>query len=479
MPVKRPYVILKRSASFVVHLGVVLLLLAPGQLVSGGSWWSETSFEGGTHINTTVDNGLVLERSPGCMTWRMVSDAPSARSFCPIAYSEDADVALLFGGQSKWDGALSDTWVYEDRTWKVLDVTTSPSARYGHSMVYIDSTKEFMMSGGVDDAHSHTADWWAFDTTNRSWHELDPQDPPWGGPFIPMVYDPDDDVVIMFGGHFEDTLWIYDVQDLLWEVRIPDNSPSQRTNHSAAYIGNGLMMVHGGETLEGTALNDTWMYNYTSDVWTEAVTTNAPIASGNGMAYIPERNEVLMFGAEPWPHEGGTWVFYVSTSNWSSPYLTPEPALRAYYGIAYLSVWGRVLMCGGGLQKHYEPPGDYSEPNRWNTWEFDAPTSTWHQVMPEGYHRVVYADNDTYLIGLEIWQLRSDRYWERVHADTGNLSDRTGHAAAYMEHRREIVLFGGMPGPGPVASPDRLNDIWVFDASESRWIEVAVSPWLA
>ena len=338
-------------------------------------------------------------------------------------------------------------------------------------MVYIDSTKEFMMSGGVDDAHSHSADWWAFDTTNRSWHELDPQDPPWGGPFIPMVYDPDDDVVIMFGGHFEDTLWIYDVQDLLWEVRIPDNSPSQRTNHSAAYIGNGLMMVHGGETLEGTALNDTWMYNYTSDVWTEAVTTNAPIASGNGMAYIPEMNEVLMFGADPWPQQGGTWVFNVSTSNWSSPHLTPEPALRAYYGIAYLTMSGRVLMCGGGLQKHYEPPGDYSEPNRWNTWEFDAVTSTWHQVMPDGYHRVVYADNGTYLIGLEIWQLRSDRYWERVYADSGNLSRRTGHAAAYMEHRREIVLFGGMPGPGPVASPDRLNDIWVFDASESRWIE--------
>ena len=64
--------------------------------------------------------------------------SPPSRSDMAIYYDETAGKVYIFGGYSASDTKLADMWEYDvlNSSWTELNVSSGPSARYGHHMVY-------------------------------------------------------------------------------------------------------------------------------------------------------------------------------------------------------------------------------------------------------------------------------------------------------------------------------------------------------
>ena len=81
-------------------------------------------------------------------------DTPPAHTSYALAYDPVAGDIIMFGG---WDGesALAETWVFDstDISWSKVDTPgATPSARYSHAMAYADQTDAMIVFGGWDGA---------------------------------------------------------------------------------------------------------------------------------------------------------------------------------------------------------------------------------------------------------------------------------------------------------------------------------------
>jgi hypothetical protein len=81
----------------------------------------------------------------------VITDKPIARGAHSMAFDPHNDVALIFGGFNFVGGwhSLGDTWTYSytDNSWTQLTLTTRPSARSNHAMVYCNQTNEMIRHG--------------------------------------------------------------------------------------------------------------------------------------------------------------------------------------------------------------------------------------------------------------------------------------------------------------------------------------------
>ena len=102
-----------------------------------------------------------------------------------------------------------------------------------------------------------------------------------------MVVDTENNQVILFGGYtvedssnyFDDT-WIFSPIDYPWTHLLIDG-PSPRGAHSMAYNPeDGVILLFGGQSSYGR-LGDTWQFNCDSETWSEIETDIAPEGRGD------------------------------------------------------------------------------------------------------------------------------------------------------------------------------------------------------
>lgn len=209
---------------------------------------------------------------------------PPARTDPAMYFDPINDKVILFGGYStETDEKYNDIWAYEfsNNTWtEQHPQDESPSPRYGHRVIYDSYNKKGLFFGGR--AEEVTNELWLYDYGTNSWEEIDqPQtEKPETRYWHEMVYDTDNNEVIIFGGResewistsiFNDT-WIYDPQLNEWEATDPEMAPTRRTSSSSVYDSNNKKMVIFGGTFdipitESKILNDTWMYNTVNNEW--------------------------------------------------------------------------------------------------------------------------------------------------------------------------------------------------------------------
>lgn len=79
-------------------------------------------------------------------------ESPSKRDHFAMAYDQQTNQTILFGGYSGTfeDGVyLGDTWIWNGKVWKKIDVEKSPSARGGKpAMTYDTKSKRVILFGG-------------------------------------------------------------------------------------------------------------------------------------------------------------------------------------------------------------------------------------------------------------------------------------------------------------------------------------------
>jgi hypothetical protein len=245
---------------------------------------------------------------------------PSPRSDSSIAYDPQNDVIVLFSGYLLNDTHSQDTWIYsfEEENWIEKKTDNPPLGQYGHYMIYAESTGQLLMypghwniySDGELQSHGYGGNLWEYDVFNNTWiTHYSSYYPPgryWGN----MVYDSTEDRIIFFGGHgtvnYDDT-WIYKITEREWEKIEQVDKPSKRSSFSLCYDPeNHVVVLFGGFSDDRQSLGDIWILDCETLTWYQ------PEANKPEKSNSEEVNENIPIPGFPlWTASLGIIIFYL------------------------------------------------------------------------------------------------------------------------------------------------------------------------
>ena len=197
--------------------------------------------------------------------WRKLNPerGPDAREDHTWTVDAAGDYAYLFGGR---DGGkeYDDLWRYDlaTDTWKKLKPDgRAPSARFGHSTVWVDGVGLVVFAGqqGVDFFN----DLWAYDPERNRWKLLpDRGQTPRKRYGSCAVVGADGKLKIShgftFAGRFDDTR-AYNFANERWTDVSPDGRrPGPRCLHDCFTSSAGQLVLYGGQNDDESALGDLW-----------------------------------------------------------------------------------------------------------------------------------------------------------------------------------------------------------------------------
>ncbi|MFX0093854.1 MAG: Kelch repeat-containing protein [Candidatus Hodarchaeota archaeon] len=309
---------------------------------------------------------------------------------------------------------------------------TRPSARGGHVMVYDSANQKTILFGGFSSPWGihHLDETWAYDYGSNSWTNLNPTTKPTLRTDAAMVYDSANQRIILFGGYevnkdLQDT-WIYDYSSNQWTEVFPVTTPPVRKSHSMIYDAvNQKVILFGGYGAADRLLNDTWAYDYTSNSWTELLPPSSPIARyGHTMIYDAVNQKVILFGGNTWNagYQHDTWAYDYTTNTWIELTPTIKPDVRYWHAMTYDSSNQKAILFGGYRLINSELIF-YND-----TWTYDYTTNEWNQTAP-----------------------------------TSQPPARNVHSLVYDSVNEKVILFGGHNQTVP------LGDTWAYDVSSNTW----------
>jgi|GEM_PF-872111 len=454
-------------------------------------------------------------------TWtRMVPDPrPSPRNTFGMAYL-GGDQVILFGGHDG-SSATDETWIYDlgENTWTLDLNTTQPAGRYGFGLCgtgvsgsnfpvlfggYGNYAREdTWIFGGGDYPSSHAPQvtvlspdggetlsdstviaWTASDPdpgdstlllidlevsadAGTSWavidsiqandgeHEWDISGLDDGTQYLVRVTATDTSG--QTGQDLSDAVFTIDNPEDDWVEHFPAEKPSARKDHDLALLGEGQLILFGGQA--DSLKDETWIFDLSDTSWGLLAPDAAPSArAGHGLAHLGD-DRVLLFGGNDGADDDETWLFDLSDTSWSQLTTAAAPSARSDHALAYLDDQ-RALLFGGD---NGGPDGE--------TWMFDLADTSWSQLVPDtaptarSGHDLIYfgtdrallfggTDDQTWLFDL------TDTSWTQLPAASAP-SARHSHAMAYMGGE-QALLFGGDDGL-------REDDTWVFDLADTAW----------
>ncbi len=312
-----------------------------------------------------------------------------------------------------------------------------------------------------------------------------------------LVYDSESDRIIFFGGAIEnletdyDDTWSYDYNTNTWTNMSPATNPPASEWHQMAYdSGDDKIVLFGGH-VSGTGSswvnhNETWVYDYNANTWTDMDPILAPPAfSGGTMAYDSESDLLVVFGG--WPNGGiddlisETWTYDLSSNTWTNVTTDTQPGPRSWATMTYDSE-SDLIVFFGGFGSDWTVYSD--------TWTYDVDTNTWTEIStvgPELIGDLAY-DVDTDLVVFyggaadlseapedlrsEAWTYDTDtETWENMDPDTNPPSRSRGEIVYDSESKRVILYEGVIWGGWP--DEEVLYDCWAYDFKSNIWNNVA------
>lgn len=314
---------------------------------------------------------------------RTPDTAPPARRRHALAYDVVRGVTVLFGGEGA-SGLLGDTWEWDGLAWTqplaptptpfvataTPTPTDRPAARQAHALAYDEQRQLAVLFGGCLDALCAIVDndTWEWNGSAWVWRPSTPLPPARSGQGL--AYDQARQRMVLFGGldsyggRLGDT-WEWD--GTAWVERTPSTSPPGRSNHTLAYDGaRHVTVLFGGSGVSEPDLGDTWEWDGTT--WTQLTpAVSPPGRHGHALAYDSRRGVIVLFGgfnasaqylADTWEWDGITWVQ-------RTPMISPPP--RRGHALAYDNQWQVIVLFGG-----MDGNGDLAD-----TWEWDG--AAWTQ----------------------------------------------------------------------------------------------------
>jgi hypothetical protein len=286
----------------------------------------------------------------GNLSWTQVKPTgtpPAGKAFGSAVYDPGSNRMIIFGGTN--GGCTNDTWVLTNANgnggasaWIQLSTTGGPPpARENFTAVYDTGSNTMTIFGG-DNCFSGQEDVWVLSNANGeggtpTWTQLAPTGtPPSGNQNATAVYDSNNKVMIVFGGHAtnvqnSDTNVVSTLSNAngaggapAWTQLSPGGTPpAVRDNQSAVYdqVHNRMTIYGGGSN--GTILGDTWVLSDAnglggSPAWTpigQALNVYPNARSGAHAVYNPTTNKMIIFGGAGISGVESTEVWVLSKAN--------------------------------------------------------------------------------------------------------------------------------------------------------------------
>lgn len=308
---------------------------------------------------------LPLSQATG--TWQQIAttNAPPARRDAALGYDLLGHRLILFGGRNE-TGALGDTWALDLATgvWQPLitDTAVRPDARYSMVSGVETTHHQFLVTTGQAPGTLFN-DVWSFDLTTNIWGEVAMQGAiPEGRYGSAGGIAPEGDRFWLShgfteAGRFDDTRH-FDVATHTWQnVTPPHNRPLPRCLHAATLTPNSDMVLFGGcaSGFGPCPLNDTWLFEATTDSWSEIATPDEVEARlFPGLVTLGTHNDLLLFGGEAGSNRfGDGWVLDMASREWTEVVFPGKsPVARAGHQLVWIPALpdapqGAALLFGG------------------------------------------------------------------------------------------------------------------------------------
>ena len=222
-----------------------------------------------------------------------------------MTYEPEHQVVVVFGGYGN-GSHLGDTWVLDldSKEWKEMKPEVAPSPRAATTMVYDPDNEQMILFGGFAVGHSIVSNQtWAYNYANNTWTDLGPKNAPSERASYGMAYDSKRHLVVLFGGFTEqgyhNDTWIFDPNENSWqELQINGDAPAPRGAMGFVYqAANDVFIMFGGFSDQGF-FKDTWILDLKTGTWNNADPTNSPAPIRIRMSYDPASGNSYFFGGD-------------------------------------------------------------------------------------------------------------------------------------------------------------------------------------
>ena len=294
--------------------------------------------------------------------------SPPLRAHHSLVYDETTKTVLLTGGSTPLNGGSSfkvynDVWSFDGKKWTLKG--TAGDERSSMALAYDTKRKTFYSFGGYTNEGSRS-EFRIFE--NNNWKEL---------PGIPgviaaepgLVYDSQRDRLITFGGSsapgkINSDTWEWDGKE--WK-KFEGKSPGGRQAFAMIYDeSRKKTILYGGMgATPETKYDETWEYDGKS--WQQVPVSGPGPRVSAGYAYDSDKKILILFGGmtkngfvnDTWSYDGKEWKKLADDG----------PPKRAMGYLAYDKERKKVVMFGG----RFGWPNDAND-----TWEWDG--TQWKEI---------------------------------------------------------------------------------------------------
>jgi hypothetical protein len=215
------------------------------------------------------------------------ADSPGGRFSTPLVYDPDTHQIIMFSGSVHLDDSHPmDTWAYDvtTNTWERMSPKVAPKRQYGHYFVYDRLHKRPLMLGGhwsEGENHGYTDGLWQYDYGSDTWTLLQSK------PALPkrywhtLTYNTNNGEVTVFSGSrgganlYNDT-WILDTNTMQWKEVDSKVKPKARCCAEGVYDpGNDVTLIFGGTDFSAY-FNDLWALD-SSGQWKQMPREGTPV----------------------------------------------------------------------------------------------------------------------------------------------------------------------------------------------------------
>jgi len=460
-----------------------ILIIIPSSPVihtaSALSTWTQTSdidFLNGTFDNITmIGSGEAAELKIDLSdldywTNKTPTGTPGARGFLAGATIYGDDKIVIYGGFIPGK-TKNDTWEYDfsDNKWtNKTNATNQPAHRNYSAMASIWGTKKAILFSGLSYPNHLLNETWEYDSSTGSWVNKTKLIRPPGRYGTALTSISGHDKVLLFGGgantpkpDFNDT-WVYDSSTGTWtekQILPPAARPHVRGGHAMAAVDGDDKVVLFGGALSTYLGNDTWVYDYSQNTWTEKTPVGGVKPNGrfyHAMATIYGDDKVVLFGGRGFnngfTYLNDTWVYDLSDNQWTE--ITPrnpsnKPNGRYIHTMAALFGTDRVVLFGGNAGLIFY--GD--------TWIYE-------QVLPTKNGTFISTPHDT----------GSNSSFKTISWDAvtpENTSIKFQLRTAPDEEKLNITPFVGTDGKQSTDYTSSPSEIWSGHTGD-RWVQYKV-----
>ncbi len=260
--------------------------------------------------------------------WEIIktSGSPEPRTFASLAYDEEGQRIILFGGNSVLFGSeknpakmFGDTWEFKDGKWKKLEINPAPEPRAEAAIAYDALEKRIVLFGGyklVNGKIVKLNDTW--ELKGNRWKKLNESYiSPRNG--AALAFDEKLKKTVLFGGstpdkeYGEETGETWLLNGGAWQ-RLQTKQPANIFNSNMVFDRKSKQTFRFGGWNGTERINETWVFK--NRTWNKvSFQTNPPARNHSSMVYDSVNKRIVLFGGhngekifgDLWIFEKGKW----------------------------------------------------------------------------------------------------------------------------------------------------------------------------